>query len=54
MKHEVASHSATYMVEENPGLRTSGNEGQASIVKNPAFLGRLREKAAVAKIENIF
>jgi len=47
MKHEVASHSATYMVEENPGLRTSGNEGQASSGQNSTFFGELRKKATV-------
>ena len=47
MKHEVASHSATYMVEENPRLRTSGNEGQASSGQNSTFFGELRKKATV-------
>ena len=53
MKHEAELHNAIPTVE-NPGSRTSGNEGQTSNVKNPAFLGRLREKAAVAKIANSF
>jgi len=45
MKHEDGRQAP--IVEENPGLRTSGNEGQASFGQNPTFLGELRKKATV-------
>jgi len=45
MKHEVERQAP--IVEENPGLRTSCNEGQASSGQNPTFLGKLRKKATI-------
>ncbi|HZJ18583.1 MAG TPA: hypothetical protein VFD45_03125 [Patescibacteria group bacterium] len=49
MKHEVSSHFATYMVEDNPGLRTSGNEGQPFFGQNP-----LPRREFIKKTSNIF
>ena len=45
MKHEDGRQAP--IVEENPGLRTSGNEGQASSGQNSTFFGELRKKATV-------